>query len=65
MIVYALTVYMVSLENIFFLILQNTSLYYYYGYGKKEKKYEVLYTLANKAIPSCEIWNNDKNLPET
>lgn len=28
---------------------------------KKKKKYEVIYTLTNKAIPSCEILKNDKN----
>ena len=26
---------------------------------KKFKKYEILHTLTNKEIPSCEIWNND------
>ena len=62
MIAYTSTWYMISVENVFALILQNTSLCCHYGYGKKKKnKYDEIYTLANKAIPSCEIWNNDKN----
>ena len=46
-------------RNVFALPLKNTSLCCNYGYGKK--KCEILPTLTNKAIPSCEIRNNDKN----
>ena len=55
------TGYMMSVENVFVLILQHTYSCCHYRYRKKEKKYEVLYTLRNKAIACCEIWNNDKN----
>ena len=59
---YTSTGYIISVENVFALIIQNTSLSCHHGYRKKKKKkFEVLYTLTIKAIPSCEIWNNDKN----
>ena len=53
---YTSTGYIISVENVFALIIQNTSLSCHHGYRKKKKKkFEVLYTLTIKAIPSCEI----------
>ena len=47
---------------VFALPLQNTCLCCNYGKKrKKKKKCDLLHTLTNKPIASCEIWNIDKN----
>ena len=53
---YTSTGYIISVENVFVLIMQNTSFKLpSWIQKKKKKKFEVLYTLTIKAIPSCEI----------